>query len=194
MPLINERLTIAVGDEILFVDLPETNGQHVVTCAVDAEGVSVFLNGNPVNLETGTTEMIAPAEVIEAADQLVKIWAEHGSSAVLVSDAVAKYSKFRTTAFQQHLPTVQPTSPIVESSLPKNSLKEGWSKFVANIQKKYPPNPGIIITCPGCNNHIPSFTDLRAHWEAGHYDNEPITEDVNPARAYMPQREGPSKD
>jgi hypothetical protein len=182
------------------------------------EGLDLYLDGIPVDPDTGLS---LHQEVIDAADSLVSFMKNGGwkmtTDVKRLTAAVKRYEEARLRLVptepvalpaQVHQITHPDTEAPPKISKPEDTPKPStsskprpielppgrlpWDKFVANLQKKY--KPGQMAVCPQCKGQLPTFTDLREHWEQGHFDHTQEDPVHIALRSSLPQREGPSAD
>lgn len=189
------RAVINFGSELIYAQVPDPtidHQQHMVSIIVGPEGMDVYVDGVPIDPDTGTNPT---DDAITAADDLVEWWMKSGwklsTNTKKISVMVEAYLHAREKLRSQQESQTKIATPQAPVELPRFipavESKPGWNDFIVKMQKKY--SRGQLVPC-SCGETLPTFDDLKIHWDQGHFDNIPETENT-PSHAFMPQREGP---
>jgi hypothetical protein len=94
------QMIISYKGEVVFVNVPQDDTSHLVTIYCGPEGEDLFMDGAPVDPESGDRILLEPTSaVLKAADRMAQLWSESGwklsTNRQKIEKAVNTYMKAR---------------------------------------------------------------------------------------------------
>lgn len=102
------EMLISYGGELMKVQITNLEEQSLVSVVVEGEGVDIYLNGSPVDPDTGIIiPEVATDPLLAAADRMARLWADGAwklsTDAGKLHEAIRSYQEIRAAGLEKSM-------------------------------------------------------------------------------------------